>query len=899
MQQAMKRLSFSFKPLFGLFCKPKSKTDSIDVDSVPTIAVTPPLEDMHVYMDEDSLGNLIMRDVQHFPVVDAIVIAHRSTTPVQFQVQTQIVDQSKLTVPPFKARRRIQPEEPKPEPKPKPLSPEQRRRLISSLPPPPPPPVKPANQLPPELVSWTGLFQEDLEDDDSDGYSSSSSSSEPEKLSMDQFLVLCLLGKGAQGDVYLVKHRAKMVFYALKAVPKSATRNGYYGNLFAEQFALRVVAGDPRFVNLQGTFQDDKYFYILTDLYAYGDLRSEMREVGKYEEEEARQYVAQIAISIEALHKRRILHRDIKPDNLFLNSRHDVVLGDFGLCRTFGRSTAEQPWREAGVRAWMLPEDRPGHEQTPRTKDEAKKICGTPRYIAPEVYGVDSDGRYSYEADIFSFGVILYELLHGKLPFGMRNDDIPEHLIVRTLRADLEVDDDVSEEATDLLHIILDKDPSKRPSWEKIKAHAWFRAIDWDNVLVKSQPPTPIMFDHFEPSSHARSVTFGKPYTDNESPYPFFDWISPEIYFQSSVSTTSMYKVSRDWEPTADILQVMGWPVACSQNDFMTCPSVKPPPVRNTSTVVPALSTRKSHSAIVVQALFDGSTSSSKTSSMSSTCAVALNRTIGSKLDMHGLGSHPELDALSHPATGPAASCSSGPSTVLEVAHASSEVLSFDSDDIAKALEIMNMAIQDIPIDDTVPSLNASGEATMCSPSSSLRPIVPSKADDDRLLSSSTPESPSLWSTSACEDHALSSTLLDADTDADPVKTVSLTAALVDPPLASGSPSTSSISTSSLRQCSRGSPSGNGSSASSSSHSRSRASTSSTSGNGSSASTSTAVTGSSGTFASPSSSSSSSSRGSWGKFSGKVKGWFSSLSGGKGVRRREKQRASDASSGSR
>ena len=159
-----------------------------------------------------------------------------------------------------------------------------------------------------------------------------------------------------------------------------------------------------------------------------------MREVGKYGEEDARKYAAQIvrtraldrvafpathgalqAVSIEALHKRRILHRDIKPDNLFLNSRHDVVLGDFGLCRTFGRSTAEQPWREAGVRAWTLPEDRPGSEQAPRGKDEAKKICGTPRYIAPEVYGLDTDGWYSYEADVFSFGVILYELLHGKV----------------------------------------------------------------------------------------------------------------------------------------------------------------------------------------------------------------------------------------------------------------------------------------------------------------------------------------------------------------------------------------------------------------------------------------------------------------------------------------------------
>ncbi|PIL27131.1 transporter [Ganoderma sinense ZZ0214-1] len=908
MQQTMKRFSLSLKPLFGLFCKPKSPTDDIDIDSVPKITIIPPIEDMYENTTEGSPGN------PHFPLVDAIVVAQRSTAPVELQAQTQTIDETRLTVPTFKSPRRVQSEEPKPESKPKPLSPEQRRKFIASLPPPPPPPVKfiTSPPLPPshpsveststgelssELLPWTGLFQDDLPDDDSDEGSSSSSSSgsEPERLSMDQFLVLCLLGKGAQGDVYLVKHRAKMVFYALKAVPKSATKNGYYGNLFAEQFALKVVAGDPRFVNLQGTFQDDKYFYILTDLYAYGDLRSEMREVGRYEEDEARQYAAQIAISIEALHKRRILHRDIKPDNLFLNSRHDVVLGDFGLCRTFGRSTAEQPWREAGVRAWTLPEDRPGSDYTLRTKDEAKKICGTPRYIAPEVYGLDSDGWYSYEADIFSFGVILYELLHGKLPFGMKNDDEPEHLIVRTLRAELEVDGDVSEEAADLLYMILDKDPSKRPNWDRIKAHEWFRFIDWDDVLIKSQPPTPIVFDHFEPTSHARSVTFGEPYTDDESPFPFFDWTSPEISFQPSVSTTSMYKVSPDWEPTTDILQVMGWPVACSQNNFMTCPSVRPSPIRNTSTVVPPLSTRKSHSAIVVQGPFDGTIPSSKTSSMSSTCAVALNHTAASKLDLHGLGVHPELDAPADAMPCLFASCSVGLLDMLDVPSAPSEVLSFNSSDIAKALEIMNIAIQDIPVDDhTAQSFNASVEATMCSPLGSLPPAVSSDfKHDTQSLSSRVHNSTSMWSTSACHDHT-SATLLDAPVDVDATTTVSL-AGCMDPPTEDCTRSTSDMSSPS-RRCVRGSSSSDGSLTSSTSSARPRLrrlSARRTSGSGSEASTSTAVTGSSDTFASPTSS-----RGSWGKLSGKVKGWWSTLSGGKGVRLRGKRRASDASSAS-
>ena len=356
-----------------------------------------------------------------------------------------------------------------------------------------------------------------------------------------------------------------------------------------------------------------------------------------------------------------------------------------------------------------------------------------------------------------------------------------------------------------------------------------------------------------------------------------------------------MYKFSRDWEPTTDILQVMGWPVACSQNDFMTCPSVKPPPLQNTSTVVPPLGTRKSHSAIVVQGPFNGTIPSSKTSSMSSTCAVALNHTAPSKLDVYGLGVHPELDALVHALPSPTASCSAGLSVTQDIPATPPEILSFDSGDIAKALEIMNVAIQDIPVDD-LPSFDANAEATVCSPLASLRPMVPSDLKDhNQSLSFHLRDSPSIWSTSACNDHALSSTLLDAHADIAALGTMSLSSGLDDHPPADWTHSTLGIYTPS-RACLRGFPFDDSSPTSSSSSSSSRfrrPSKRPTSGS-SEASTSTAVTGSSGTFVSPSSS-----RGSWGKLSGKVKGWWSTLSGGKGVRRRGKRRTSDASSASR
>ena len=150
----------------------------------------------------------------------------------------------------------------------------------------------------------------------------------------------------------------------------------------------------------------------------------------------------QIISALLYLHAHRIIHRDLKLGNLFINEKMEVKLGDFGLATKL---------------------DFDGEKK--------RTICGTPNYIAPEV--LEGKGGHSYEVDVWSLGVIMYTLLVGKPPFEtsdvkstykkirMNSYSFPDHV-------------QISESAKNLIKLILIGDPGNRPSLEQIKNHDFF-----------------------------------------------------------------------------------------------------------------------------------------------------------------------------------------------------------------------------------------------------------------------------------------------------------------------------------------------------------------------------------------------------------------------------------------
>ncbi|KAI0668905.1 kinase-like domain-containing protein, partial [Trametes maxima] len=274
-------------------------------------------------------------------------------------------------------------------------------------------------------------------------------------LNIDDFRLLRYLGGGGQGQVWLVEHTRSRRLYALKAANKRALGAAHYASVFVEQDVMKMLSGNAFFNSLQGSFEDDEFFFVLMDYHPGGDLDTRIRKEPRAALD-MRRVAAEILHAMEALHRRGIIHRDLKPQNVLFNARGEAVVADLGLARTFGRT--DLPDFVAGTGAALV--------------DVTRAQCGTLHYMAPEVFAGEG---YSYGVDVWSFAVSVYEMLHGgKLPFGGDDGISKEEFVRRVMVEQVEVNDDVDPDASDLLHTMFAKDPLRRPTWEQIKEHPWF-----------------------------------------------------------------------------------------------------------------------------------------------------------------------------------------------------------------------------------------------------------------------------------------------------------------------------------------------------------------------------------------------------------------------------------------
>ena len=191
-------------------------------------------------------------------------------------------------------------------------------------------------------------------------------------------------------------------------------------------------------VQLLDTFETQKHIIFVMELCSGGDLLNYVRKRRKLSEDYAKVLFKQIIEALDYCHKLNILHRDIKLDNIILDSEGIIKVGDFGVSKIIN------------------------------PKQTMYDQCGTPAYIAPEI--LRDKGYKGFGTDIWSSGVVLYAMLYGTVPFRAQDMNELHDMIVK---AKYSLKSEISEEARDILKKILEFDPRKRLTIVQILNHPW------------------------------------------------------------------------------------------------------------------------------------------------------------------------------------------------------------------------------------------------------------------------------------------------------------------------------------------------------------------------------------------------------------------------------------------
>ncbi|KXN66960.1 Pkinase-domain-containing protein [Conidiobolus coronatus NRRL 28638] len=278
------------------------------------------------------------------------------------------------------------------------------------------------------------------------------------ELSIQDFDLLKVIGKGSFGKVMQVRKRDTNRIYAMKILNKSKiVSRSEVTHTLAERIVLAKI-NHPFIVPLKYSFQTPEKLYLVLAFVNGGELFYHLQQEHRFDENRARFYTAELLTALECLHGYNIIYRDLKPENILLDCNGHISLCDFGLCKL---NMSEN--------------------------DTTNTFCGTPEYLAPELlYGQG----YTKAVDWWTLGVLLYEMLTGLPPFYSENTN---EMYRRILEDELVFPDDMSVRARSLLRGLLNRDPSQRlgsKGAQDIKSHPFFAEIDWGKLLAKRyQPP--------------------------------------------------------------------------------------------------------------------------------------------------------------------------------------------------------------------------------------------------------------------------------------------------------------------------------------------------------------------------------------------------------------------------
>lgn len=351
------------------------------------------------------------------------------------------------------------------------------------------------------------------------------------QLSMNDFSVHRIIGRGGFGEVYGCRKADTGKMYAMKCLDKKRIKMKQGETLaLNERIMLSLVSTGqdcPFIVCMTYAFHTpDKLCFIL-DLMNGGDLHYHLSQHGVFNENEMKFYAAEVILGLEHMHRRYIVYRDLKPANILLDEHGHVRISDLGLACDF-------------------------------SKKKPHASVGTHGYMAPEV--LSKGTAYDLSADWFSFGCMLYKLLKGHSPFRQHKTKDKHEIDRMTLTMNVELPDTFSQSLRNLLEGLLQRDVDKRLGCrgndaEGLKEHPFFAGVDW-NVVYQQKYPPPLIpprgevnaADAFDIGSFDEEDTKGIKLTENDQElYKNFPLVISERW-QAEVADTVFDTINHDYD---------------------------------------------------------------------------------------------------------------------------------------------------------------------------------------------------------------------------------------------------------------------------------------------------------------------------------------------------------------
>ena len=263
------------------------------------------------------------------------------------------------------------------------------------------------------------------------------------------------LGSGTFGNVNLVRNKKNKQLYAIKALDLQQIKKENLETCVESEKNVLLKTDHPFIMKMVKYLKDDHYIFFINEYIKGKELWDVIRDIGLLNKEQTQFYVASMLLAINHLHKKKIIYRDIKPENVMVNVKGYIKIIDFGTVKEI--------------------------------EDRTSTVIGTSHYMAPEI--TKGEG-YSFQVDIWSIAICMYEFFCGKLPFGEDLED-PMDIYRAVCKEELTFPNFVNDEKyMALLHKMLKKNPTQR-LWklEQIKVDPYFKDFDWNKLISLSYPP--------------------------------------------------------------------------------------------------------------------------------------------------------------------------------------------------------------------------------------------------------------------------------------------------------------------------------------------------------------------------------------------------------------------------